>query len=465
MKMLKQIIFTIYLFAFTVVVHGEHVIDEASLNFSRAELDQMLAPIALYPDTVLSHILIASTYPLEVVKANRWREGHSQLNAEQAAMAVDSKSWDPSVKALVVFPEIIKRMNDDLDWTQRIGDAFLADEALVMDVIQGLRQRAYNAGSLKEMQYTKVYRENRVIIIEPSVERVVYVPYYDTREVYGGWWWPNNPPVYWSNHYSSRHVHVSNRFYWGPSIYVGSSFFISAFQWNNRHVVVLDTHYHHKTYTSRAISRNHNAKHWQHNPKHRGGIDYRNNHVRQRYRSEGSNNTPEFRSHVRKENPKAVRRDNPRETQKFHSTASKKEDDQRRDHDRKDKKNSSHDRKNDDKNTHSSKHRYSNEQQNVTREDRRENPPARHRQEKDEKEIRWKNTPPRHSTNSNGIVKKEKIIRQKNREEKKSNVRERRESNKNSGRSESYKSKRSDSGGTENKKLDGKKLSPRPASY
>src|SRR5690554_6247264 len=102
-------------------------------EFQRAELDQMLAPIALYPDTVLSHILIAATYPLEIVQADRWARANPGLEGESAVNAVEGQDWGPSVKTLVAFPHILQRLSDDLTWTQQLGDAFLDDEAAVMD--------------------------------------------------------------------------------------------------------------------------------------------------------------------------------------------------------------------------------------------------------------------------------------------------------------------------------------------
>jgi hypothetical protein len=179
----------------------------AQASFSEAQLDSLLAPIALYPDTVLSHVLIASTYPLEVVEADRWARNNSRLKGDDAVNAVDNQDWDPSVKALVAFPDILQRMSDDLDWTQQLGDAFLADEERVMDSIQKLRNRAYASGNLDKVEHVRVVREDKVIVIEPSVERVVYVPAYDTRVVYGNWWWADYPPVYW--HYPSSYVFVS----------------------------------------------------------------------------------------------------------------------------------------------------------------------------------------------------------------------------------------------------------------
>lgn len=258
----------------------------SSSVLSRAELDQLLAPIALYPDTVLSHVLIASTYPLEVVYAARWTRDHSDLDAEAAVAAVEYKNWDPSVRALVAFPQILQRMSDDLDWTQQLGDAFLADEALVMNAIQNLRQKAYASGSLNKMKHVNVQREKRVIIIEPAIERVVYIPYYDTRIVYGNWWWPHHPPRHW--HHPHDHIYVSG-FYWGPRAHLGLNFFSTSFHWHQHRVVYIDHRQHRRhlsrPYTSRKIVRHESARHWQHNPTHRRGVAYRDERIRERYGS------------------------------------------------------------------------------------------------------------------------------------------------------------------------------------
>lgn len=251
-------------------------------DFSRAELDQMLAPIALYPDTVLSHMLIASTYPLEVVQADRWVRNNSNLDAQEAVAAAEKNDWDPSVQALAAFPEILERMSENLDWTQRVGDAFLADEVAVMDAIQELRQKAYASGSLNEMEHVRVQREEKVIVIEPAVERVVYIPYYDTRTVYGGWWWADYPPIHW--HYPRRQVHV-NGFYYGPRVHVGAAFYFSSFHWLQRRVVYIDRKRYPRprVYSSTGIARYHGARHWRHNPAHRRGVVYRNHRVREHY--------------------------------------------------------------------------------------------------------------------------------------------------------------------------------------
>jgi hypothetical protein len=253
-------------------------------SFTEAQLDSLLAPIALYPDTVLSHVLIASTYPLEVVEADRWARNNSRYTGDDAVNAVDSRDWDPSVKALVAFPDILRRMSEDLDWTQQLGDAFLADEERVMDSIQKLRNRAYASGNLDKVEHVRVIREQKTIVIEPSVERVVYVPAYDTRIVYGSWWWPDYPPVYW--HYPSSYVFVSG-FYWGPRVYIGPRFYFSGCHWSKRRVYVVDRHHHHghRFYDSRSVVRHVNATRWSHNPVHRRGVAYYDRHTRERFNS------------------------------------------------------------------------------------------------------------------------------------------------------------------------------------
>jgi hypothetical protein len=229
-------------------------------------------------------VLIASTYPLEVVQADRWARNNKQLTGDDAVKAVENQDGDPSVKALVAFPDVLTRMSNDLDWTQQLGDAFLADESRVMDTVQSLRNKAYASGNLDKVEHVKVVREERIITIEPAVERVVYVPVYDTRVVYGSWWWPDYPPVYW--HHPHGYSYVSG-FYWGPRVYIGSSFFFSGCHWRDRRVVVIDHHHHHSHgyYNNRSIVHYRDSRHWHHNPTHRRGVAYYDNRTRERFNS------------------------------------------------------------------------------------------------------------------------------------------------------------------------------------
>ena len=254
--------------------------EEQEPLLSEAELAQTLAPIALYPDTLLTHILIASTYPIEVIEAERWLNKHSTLTIEQVHNNSATKDWDASIKALLAFPQVMAKLSEDLTWMQKLGDAFLQDEARVLASIQTLRQQAEQAGSLANMDNVRVIKEQQVIIIEPAQPEIIYVPYYDTRVVYGRWHWSHYPPVYWHNphYYTAHHGH----FYWGTGIHISSHFFFSAFHWHNRHVVV--NHYNRHGYHPRnKIVISHHAKRWSHQPQHRRGVAYSSGRLKQKY--------------------------------------------------------------------------------------------------------------------------------------------------------------------------------------
>ncbi len=211
--------------------------------FTDAELDQMLAPIALYPDAVLSHVLIAATVPGEVEAAAAWSRRHPDLSGQAAVNAVESKDWDPSVKALVAFPDVLERMDDDPQWTEELGEAFLDQEADVMDRVQYLRDRADAEGTLGSVEHVRVVREREYIYLEPAVSSVVYVPYYNPWVVYGSWWWPHYPPHHWAfwGGYPVRHYYGSV-FHWGLGFRLGPSYYYSRFNWHDRHVVVTRPH-------------------------------------------------------------------------------------------------------------------------------------------------------------------------------------------------------------------------------
>jgi hypothetical protein len=252
--------------------------------FTEGELEQILAPIALYPDTVLSHILVAATYPLEVIQAERWTVKNPILKGSEAVEAVEDREWDPSVKALVAFPQVLQRLSENLDWTQKLGDAFLQDEKRLLASVQALRQKAYREGNLDKMDKMSVSYEDDVIVIEPREREVVYVPYYDTRVVYGPWYWSHYPPVYWGHsHYSHHH----GPFYWGPPVPVGFGFYFSSFHWHNHHIIRIPRHHYHPRhyYNRRQIVRHEHAQRWQHNPVHRRGVSYRSVTVSDRYQS------------------------------------------------------------------------------------------------------------------------------------------------------------------------------------
>jgi hypothetical protein len=283
--------------------------EEQEFVLSEAELAQTLAPIALYPDTLLTHILIASTYPIEVIEAERWLNKNSQLTATQVENKAEKKEWDASIKALLAFPRVMEKLSEDLTWMQKLGDAFLQDEERVLASIQTLRQQADEAGSLANIDNVKVIKEQRIIIIEPAQPEIIYVPYYDTRLVYGRWYWTHYPPVYWHSppYYAAHH----SPFYWGHGVHISSHFYFSTFNWHNRHVVVnhYDRSNRHGNYMGshvgyhprKKIVTSHQAKRWSHQPKNRRGVAYSNGSVKQKYYGtsvRGNNNVHDNRKLV-----------------------------------------------------------------------------------------------------------------------------------------------------------------------
>jgi hypothetical protein len=243
--------------------------------YQREDIDRMLAPIALYPDSLLSHILIAATYPLEVIQAERWVQRNDHLSPDERLAMADQQDWDPSVKALVATPNVLQRMSEDLEWTQAIGEAFLAQQEDVLASIQVLRDRAYAAGNLRSDERIAVQREREAIRIETVRREYVYVPVYDSRHVYGSWW-HRRPPVYWDGFGVA--VSFGQGIRWSLSYNVPTWYFFSDFYWPNRYVVVHHHHYHDR---DRRHRRDHyrprpgDGDRWRHDPRHRRNVDYR----------------------------------------------------------------------------------------------------------------------------------------------------------------------------------------------
>src|SRR5690606_13601248 len=149
-------------------------------------IDQMVAPIALYPDTLLSQVLMASTYPVDVAAAAKWSKAHPDNKGDDAVRAVAGERWDPSVKSLVAFPQVLVTMGEQPEWVQNLGDAFLASSKDVLDSAQRLRAQAQQTGNLESNAQQKVVVETppaqttvQVIKIEPADPQVVYVPAYN----------------------------------------------------------------------------------------------------------------------------------------------------------------------------------------------------------------------------------------------------------------------------------------------
>ncbi len=255
--------------------------------FSQEELDQMLAPVALYPDELLSQILMAATYPLEVVQASRWIQGNPNLRGDPLAAALEQQDWDPSVKSLVNFPSVLEMMNDRLDWTQRLGDAFLAQPDRVMDTVQWLRQRAQAQGNLRTTNDQTVLVEppDQTILIEPTVPEVIYVPVYDPSLVYGPWWWPDYPPY----PYYPYGAFIRDRGF-GVAVGLAWGYAWGHFDWH-RHRLLIDSSRHRHInpridrtrYLSHGTLGGGGPRRWRHDPDHRRGIAYRSPAVAQQF--------------------------------------------------------------------------------------------------------------------------------------------------------------------------------------
>lgn len=205
-------------------------------SFSQAELDQMLAPIALYPDSLLSQILMAATYPQDVYEAASWSRVNPELRGDTAVRAVEGEPWDPSVTSLVAFPQVLAMMDEQRDWTERLGDAYVGQANQVMDTIQELRARADASGMLRSSDEILVKRHGDDYIIEPPTPEVVYVPYYDPRVAYGNWWWSDYQPVYWRPWSGYSYYPRYGGFGWGYGVTLGSGFFFGAIDWPRRYV-------------------------------------------------------------------------------------------------------------------------------------------------------------------------------------------------------------------------------------
>lgn len=247
------------------------------------ELDQLLAPIALYPDDLLTNVLMASTYPLDVVQAARWRgeAGNTKLKGEALTKALESKEWDPSIKSLVQFPDVLEMMSEKLDWTQKLGDAFLGQQSEVMDEIQVLRRKADEAGNLNSNTQQKVVKESGenaapVYVIEPATPETVYVPVYQPAVVYGSWWYPDYPPYYWP-YPGARFV---NGFFWGAGVAVATG----IWGWNHcdwhHHDIDIDVNKWNNINVNRSRITNNK---WEHNAAHRGPVPYKNKEVREKF--------------------------------------------------------------------------------------------------------------------------------------------------------------------------------------
>lgn len=253
-----------------------------SATFTKAELTQMLAPIALYPDSLIAQILMASTYPIEVVESERWLKTNANLTGTELDKALQEKAWDSSIKSLCHFPEVLYAMSEKLDQTTKLGDAFLIQQNEVMETIQDLRRRAREQETLKTTKEQKVIVEREIIRIEPANPQVIYVPIYNPLYVYGPWWYPAYPPYYC--YYPPSRVYASRLVGFGVGFIIGIG--ISSWTWCDwhHHHLYVDIHKTKRFHKPHRYRKGGSHKHvWKHKPYHRRGVAYKHDSVRQRY--------------------------------------------------------------------------------------------------------------------------------------------------------------------------------------
>ncbi len=273
--------------------------DEAPPPLKPEELDQLTAPIALYPDSLLSQVFMATTYPADVAAAAEWSAAHPDEEGDAAIKLVEGEAWDPSVKSLCAFPAVLAMMKEKPDWVQQMGDAFLGQSKDVMDSVQRLRQQAQDAGNLKSNEQQVVKEEpaaapadatstststssTTTIVIEPADPEVVYVPTYDTQVVYGSWAWPSYPPYYFPPppyYYPGGAIMAGIGFatgiaimdgLWGDCDWGGGDIDIDVDRYNNINV-------------GNEINRGSNNGKWEHNAANRDGVPYRDSGSREKY--------------------------------------------------------------------------------------------------------------------------------------------------------------------------------------
>jgi uncharacterized membrane protein YgcG len=277
--------------------------------FKKEELEAILAPIALYPDALLAQIFMASTYPLEIVEAARWSKEHPDVKGDAVAGAVQSQSWDPSVKSLVAFPTVLEKMNEKIDWTQKLGDAFLAQQKEVMQAVQVLRNKAKETGNLKSTKEVTVKEEPapagspapQTIIIESPDPEVVYVPSYNPTVVYGAWAYPYYPPyayyppayyggaMFWS---FTAGVIVGGAI-WGNCNWGGNDVNIDIDRQNNFNRNEINHNRNSNNTGNRTGDRagntsasnraGNNKQSWSHNADHRKGVGYKDSATQQKF--------------------------------------------------------------------------------------------------------------------------------------------------------------------------------------
>jgi hypothetical protein len=249
------------------------VTEEASTGIPPEQLESLVAPIALYPDALLAQVLVASTYPLEIMQLQQWLAKNPDLEGEALAEAVAEQPWDPSIQSMAAVPEALERLANDIQWTTELGNAFLAQQSEVMDAVQRMRKKAQNKGSLESNEQqkveTQVVEEKTVIVVESANPEVIYVPTYNPTYVYPPPVYPY-PPVYYPPYTAgAAFVTFSVGVAWGAAVWGGSCCHCG---WGGNDINIdIDNNFNRNTNIDRG---DRGGGTWQHDPQHRGGAPY-----------------------------------------------------------------------------------------------------------------------------------------------------------------------------------------------
>ncbi|KDD49335.1 PF11737 family protein [Bordetella bronchiseptica OSU553] len=259
---------------------------QAQAKLDNARLDQLLAPVALYPDSLLSQVLMAATYPDDVAAAAKWSADHPKDSGDAAVKAAEGQSWDPSVKSLVAFPSVMDLMGRQPQWVKSLGDAFLAQPDDVMDSVQRLRTEARKAGTLTSNKQQKVTTTESagktVVVVEPADPQVVYVPSYNPTVVYGAWPYPAYPPYYYPPPPGSAFATaLVGGIGFGLGVAAVDAMW-GGFDWGHNDVDI-DVNRYNNVNINHRIDTSNTRVDWQHNAANRGSAAYADSASRQRF--------------------------------------------------------------------------------------------------------------------------------------------------------------------------------------
>ncbi|MGO9228152.1 MAG: DUF3300 domain-containing protein [Bryobacteraceae bacterium] len=288
---LKPIAIILLVFGLQVLPAQEPVAPPPDQALTPDQLQNLVAPIALYPDPLLGQVLAASTYPLEVVEAWQWLQKNPGLSGAVLTAAVQQENWDASVQALVMFPDVLRQLNADVNWTTNLGNVFLAQQQDVMDAVQALRQKAEQAGKLISTPQEQVSDDQGAIDINPVDPNVIYVPQYNPVWIWGpaiyypypGWYWPPDSILVGG---------VGFGFY--PPISMVAYFGYGWTGWGGwgwhpgwaTHVLIVNNSFLHRySFNEGRGMELHGTAAWVHDPAHRMGVPYANAALRTQYRA------------------------------------------------------------------------------------------------------------------------------------------------------------------------------------